>query len=196
MDREPAEEFGSQTSSSSETLSEGDSQSSNEETESELESAEVLRPRAISFTCFDRKVTEICEGDSEDDSDEEKMRNKWQNGRNGQKQNREEKEDEDETLDHILSPPFTPFSKMSNPELRSGSGQALKFTRQLSDEGRQLRRGSLGSALTGKYLLPYMLTQQSWPAARMDSSNLVRMRSQSFGKSAPSLTASLKCECD
>uniref|UniRef100_A0A8B9JHV2 non-specific serine/threonine protein kinase n=1 Tax=Astyanax mexicanus TaxID=7994 RepID=A0A8B9JHV2_ASTMX len=70
--------------------------------------------------------------------------------------------------------------------MSSGSGLALKFKRQLSEDGKQLRRGSLGGALTGKYLLPYLST----PGA--ESSNLVRMRSQSLGKSAPSLTASLK----
>ncbi|GAA6105761.1 microtubule-associated serine/threonine-protein kinase 4 isoform X1 [Tachysurus ichikawai] len=98
-----------------------------------------------------------------------------------------------ETLDNILSPPPLPFCKTSNPEGCSSSSLALKFTRQLSEDGRQLRRGSLGGALTGKYLLPYMSAQQPWPASGTESSNLVRMRSQSLGKSAPSLTASLVC---
>lgn len=54
-------------------------------------------------------------------------------------------------LDNILSPPLLPFCKTSNPEVcsSSSSGLALKFTRQLSEDGKQVRRGSLGGALTG-----------------------------------------------
>uniref|UniRef100_A0A8C9TAY9 non-specific serine/threonine protein kinase n=2 Tax=Scleropages formosus TaxID=113540 RepID=A0A8C9TAY9_SCLFO len=43
----------------------------------------------------------------------------------------------------------------------------------------------------GKYLLPYASPQQASSPAT-ETSNLVRMRSQSLGKSAPSLSASLK----
>ncbi|CAN0336050.1 unnamed protein product, partial [Bubo scandiacus] len=53
-------------------------------------------------------------------------------------------------LDHILPPPPMPFRKSSNPEFYSGSGKSSKFKRQLSADGRQLRRGSLGGALTGE----------------------------------------------
>lgn len=53
-------------------------------------------------------------------------------------------------LDHILSPPPMPFRKSSSPEVSSGLGKSSKFKRQLSEDGRQLRRGSLGGALTGK----------------------------------------------
>lgn len=53
-------------------------------------------------------------------------------------------------LDHILSPPPMPFRKSSSPEVSSGLGKSPKFKRQLSEDGRQLRRGSLGGALTGK----------------------------------------------
>ncbi|XP_071658754.1 microtubule-associated serine/threonine-protein kinase 4 isoform X7 [Patagioenas fasciata] len=99
-------------------------------------------------------------------------------------------EERDEELDHILSPPPMPFRKSSSPEVSSGPGKSSKFKRQLSEDGRQLRRGSLGGALTGKYLLPSATGQQLWQSA--ETSNLVRMRYQALGQSAPSLTASLK----
>ncbi|XP_009577076.1 PREDICTED: microtubule-associated serine/threonine-protein kinase 4-like, partial [Fulmarus glacialis] len=92
-------------------------------------------------------------------------------------------------LDHILSPPPMPFRKSSSPEVSSGPGKSSKFKRQLSEDGRQLRRGSLGGALTGKYLLPNASGQQLWQPA--ETSNLVRMHYQALGQSAPSLTASL-----
>ncbi|XP_068522073.1 microtubule-associated serine/threonine-protein kinase 4 isoform X4 [Anas acuta] len=99
-------------------------------------------------------------------------------------------EERDEELDHILSPPPMPFRKSSNPEVISGPGKPFKFKRQMSEDGRQLRRGSLGGALTGRYLLPNANGQQLWQPA--ETSNLVRMRCQALGQSAPSLTASLK----
>ncbi|XP_067425229.1 microtubule-associated serine/threonine-protein kinase 4 isoform X2 [Emydura macquarii macquarii] len=99
-------------------------------------------------------------------------------------------EEQEEELDHILSPPSMLFRKSSNPEVSSGPGKSFKFKRQLSEDGRQFRRGSLGGALTGRYLLPNAIAQQSWQPA--ETSNLVRMRSQALGQSAPSLTASLK----
>ncbi|XP_026246658.2 microtubule-associated serine/threonine-protein kinase 4-like [Urocitellus parryii] len=99
-------------------------------------------------------------------------------------------EEQDEELDHILSPPPMPFRKCSNPDVASGPGKSLKYKRQLSEDGRQLRRGSLGGALTGRYLLPNAVAGQAWPASA-ETSNLVRMRSQALGQSAPSLTASL-----
>ncbi|XP_055410667.1 microtubule-associated serine/threonine-protein kinase 4 isoform X3 [Bubalus kerabau] len=126
-------------------------------------------------------------------------------------------------LDHILSPPPMPFRKCSNPDVAPGPGKSLKFKRQLSEDGRQLRRGSLGGALTGlpttratvlmnlggmklespymqpieenlrfgRYLLPNPAAGQAW-ATSAETSNLVRMRSQALGQSAPSLTASLE----
>ncbi|XP_061873203.1 microtubule-associated serine/threonine-protein kinase 4 isoform X3 [Colius striatus] len=83
-----------------------------------------------------------------------------------------------------------PFRKTSSPEVLFGPRKSSKFKRQLSEDGRQLRRGSLGGALTGKYLLPNATGQQLWQPA--ETSNLVRMRYQVLGQSAPSLTASLK----
>ncbi|XP_053769093.1 microtubule-associated serine/threonine-protein kinase 4 isoform X3 [Desmodus rotundus] len=100
-------------------------------------------------------------------------------------------DEQDEELDHILSPPPMPCRKCSTPDLASGPGKSLKFKRQLSEDGRQLRRGSLGGALTGRYLLPNPVAGQAWSAST-ETSNLVRMRSQALGQSAPSLTASLK----
>ncbi|XP_042731449.1 uncharacterized protein LOC122182338 [Lagopus leucura] len=91
-------------------------------------------------------------------------------------------------LDHILSPPPMPFRKSSNPEVLSGPGKSFKYKRQLSEDGRQLRRGSLGGALTGKYLLPNANGHQLWQPA--ETTNLVRMRCQALGQSAPSLTVS------
>ncbi|GCB73963.1 hypothetical protein scyTo_0003046 [Scyliorhinus torazame] len=99
--------------------------------------------------------------------------------------------EESERFDHILYPPSFPFRKSSNPEVSCGMGKALKLKRQLNEDAKYLRRGSLGGALTGKYLLPLASTTLSWQQA-METTNLVRMHSQTLGQSAPSLTASLK----
>ncbi|XP_043920339.1 microtubule-associated serine/threonine-protein kinase 4-like [Protopterus annectens] len=94
-------------------------------------------------------------------------------------------------LDHSLHPPCVSLRKWSSPDVSCGNGKTIKYKRQLSEDGKkQLRRGSLGGALTGKYLLPYTPLQQAWQAMQ-ETSNLTRMRSQSLGQSAPSLTASL-----
>ncbi|KAM9367724.1 microtubule-associated serine/threonine-protein kinase 4 [Phaethornis superciliosus] len=99
-------------------------------------------------------------------------------------------EERDEELDHILTPPPMPFQKSISPEVCFAPGKPSKLKRQLSEDGRQLRRGSLGGALTGKYLLPNATGQQLWQPA--ETSNLVRMRYQALGQSAPSLTVNLE----
>ncbi|KAM4707166.1 microtubule-associated serine/threonine-protein kinase 4-like [Discoglossus pictus] len=102
-----------------------------------------------------------------------------------------EAHDENFKLDNILSPPAMLSRKCSNPEVSFGPGKAGKYKRQISEDGKLLRRGSLGGALTGRYLLPASSSPQTWQASS-EASNLVRMRSQALGQSAPSLTASLK----
>ncbi|XP_063819490.1 microtubule-associated serine/threonine-protein kinase 4 isoform X3 [Pseudophryne corroboree] len=100
-------------------------------------------------------------------------------------------EEDDEELDNILSPPPMQLRKCSTPEVSLRSSKSVKYKTSLNEDGRLLRRGSLGGALTGRYLLPTGSVQQTWQAST-ETSNLVRMRSQAQGQSAPSLTASLK----
>ncbi|XP_054835835.1 microtubule-associated serine/threonine-protein kinase 2 [Eublepharis macularius] len=86
--------------------------------------------------------------------------------------------------------------KLSNPDIFSSNGKS-KLHRQLSQDDCKLRRGSLASSLSGKQLLPLSTSMHSgvghssWQSAG-EPSNLVRMRNQSLGQSAPSLTAGLK----
>ncbi|XP_050817785.1 microtubule-associated serine/threonine-protein kinase 2 isoform X4 [Gopherus flavomarginatus] len=86
--------------------------------------------------------------------------------------------------------------KLSNPDIFSSTGKT-KLHRQLSQDDCKLRRGSLASSLSGKQLLPLSSSVHSgvgpsaWQPAG-ETSNLVRMRNQSLGQSAPSLTAGLK----
>ncbi|XP_063283801.1 microtubule-associated serine/threonine-protein kinase 2 isoform X2 [Pelobates fuscus] len=98
--------------------------------------------------------------------------------------------------DVVPSPAPLLFRKLSNPDLLSSTGK-VKLHRQLSQDDCKLRRGSLTSSLAGKQLLPLSnsahsgVGQLTWqPSA--ESSNLVRMRNQCLGQSAPSLTAGLK----
>ncbi|XP_075037669.1 microtubule-associated serine/threonine-protein kinase 2 isoform X2 [Mixophyes fleayi] len=98
--------------------------------------------------------------------------------------------------DVVPPPAALLFRKLSNPDLFSSTGKA-KLQRQLSQDDCKLRRGSLTTTLTGKQLLPLSnsmhggVTQLTWQPTG-ESSNLVRMRNQSLGQSAPSLTAGLK----
>ncbi|KAH0504309.1 Microtubule-associated serine/threonine-protein kinase 2 [Microtus ochrogaster] len=90
------------------------------------------------------------------------------------------------------------FRKLSNPDIFSPTGKT-KLHRQLSQDDCKLRRGSLASSLSGKQLLPLSSSvhssvgQVTWQSTG-EASNLVRMRNQSLGQSAPSLTAGLPCE--
>ncbi|XP_030350930.1 microtubule-associated serine/threonine-protein kinase 2 isoform X7 [Strigops habroptila] len=86
--------------------------------------------------------------------------------------------------------------KLSNPDIFSSAGKT-KLQRQLSQDDCKLRRGSLASSLSGKQLLPLSNSVHSGVGQTIwqppgDTSNLVRMRNQSLGQSAPSLTAGLK----
>ncbi|KAM6124617.1 microtubule-associated serine/threonine-protein kinase 2 isoform 3-T3 [Pterocles gutturalis] len=86
--------------------------------------------------------------------------------------------------------------KLSNPDILSSAGKT-KLHRQLSQDDCKLRRGSLASSLSGKQLLPLSNSVHSGVGQTIwqppgDTSNLVRMRNQSLGQSAPSLTAGLK----
>ncbi|XP_039740724.1 microtubule-associated serine/threonine-protein kinase 2 isoform X7 [Pteropus medius] len=88
------------------------------------------------------------------------------------------------------------FRKLSNPDIFSSTGKT-KLQRQLSQDDCKLRRGSLASSLSGKQLLPLSSSvhssvgQVTWQSSG-EASNLVRMRNQSLGQSAPSLTAGLE----
>ncbi|NXF30610.1 MAST2 kinase, partial [Nyctibius bracteatus] len=86
--------------------------------------------------------------------------------------------------------------KLSNPDIFASAGKT-KLHRQLSQDDCKLRRGSLASSLSGKQLLPLSNSVHSGVGQTIwqppgDTSNLVRMRNQSLGQSAPSLTAGLK----
>ncbi|XP_055555375.1 LOW QUALITY PROTEIN: microtubule-associated serine/threonine-protein kinase 4 [Falco biarmicus] len=89
-------------------------------------------------------------------------------------------DERDEELGYLFPQPMS-SRKCSSPEVI----YVPKFKRQLSEDGRQFRRGSLGGALTGKYLLPNATGQQLWRPS--ETSNLVRIHYQALGQSAPTL---------
>ncbi|XP_051985741.1 microtubule-associated serine/threonine-protein kinase 2-like isoform X2 [Xyrauchen texanus] len=110
----------------------------------------------------------------------------------------EQRESSTEDKDEMLpAPPPLLFRKLSNPDLSPAAGKT-KLQRQLSQDDSRARRSSMASVLTGKQLLPLSssmhggVSQLAWQPHAGEPNNLVRMRSQSFGKSAPSLTAGLK----
>ncbi|XP_078114417.1 microtubule-associated serine/threonine-protein kinase 2 isoform X3 [Sander vitreus] len=110
----------------------------------------------------------------------------------------------------FAAPPPLLFRKLSNPDLSPAATAATKskLHRQLSQDESWTRRSSL--AMTGKQLLPLSsslhggVSQLAWQgpsggyggpgatggisAVGGDGNNLVRMRSQTLGQSAPSLT--------
>ncbi|RXN35555.1 microtubule-associated serine threonine- kinase 2-like isoform X1 [Labeo rohita] len=96
----------------------------------------------------------------------------------------------------LPAPPPLLFRKLSNPDLSPAAGKT-KLHRQLSQDDTRARRSSMAGILTGKQLLPLSssmhggVSQLAWQQHAGEPNNLVRMRSQSFGQSAPSLTAGL-----
>ncbi|KAF7711834.1 microtubule-associated serine/threonine-protein kinase 2 isoform X3 [Silurus meridionalis] len=89
------------------------------------------------------------------------------------------------------------FRKLSNPDLSTAAGKT-KLQRQLSQDESRARRSSMATGLTGKQLLPLSssmhsgVSQLAWQQQAGEQNNLIRMRSQTLGQSAPSLTAGLK----
>ncbi|KAF5903207.1 microtubule-associated serine/threonine-protein kinase 2 isoform X2, partial [Clarias magur] len=73
-----------------------------------------------------------------------------------------------------------------------------KLQRQLSQDESRARRSSMAAGLTGKQLLPLSssmhsgVSQLAWQQQAGEANNLIRMRNQTLGQSAPSLTAGLK----
>ncbi|XP_066548530.1 microtubule-associated serine/threonine-protein kinase 2 isoform X2 [Amia ocellicauda] len=108
----------------------------------------------------------------------------------------EEREAPGRDAKEFAAPPPLLFRKLSNPDLSPSTGKS-KLHRQLSQDDSRARRSSLASGLTGKQLLPLSssmhsgVSQLTWQQPG-DANNLVRMRNQSLGQSAPSLTAGLK----
>ncbi|XP_060890933.1 microtubule-associated serine/threonine-protein kinase 2 isoform X1 [Labrus mixtus] len=117
---------------------------------------------------------------------------------------------EDKDAKEFAAPPPLLFRKLSNPDLSPAATAATKskLHRQLSQDESWARRSSL--AMTGKQLLPLScslhagVSQLAWQgpsggfgghgaiggisAGAGEANNLVRMRSQTLGQSAPSLT--------
>ncbi|XP_037837176.1 microtubule-associated serine/threonine-protein kinase 2 isoform X4 [Kryptolebias marmoratus] len=122
----------------------------------------------------------------------------------------QERAEEEKDAKEFAAPPPLLFRKLSNPDLSPAATTATKskLHRQLSQDESRARRSSM--AMTGKQLLPLscslhagvsQLASQGPPAAAGgpgvvggplsaggEVNNLVRMRSQVLGQSAPSLT--------
>uniref|UniRef100_A0A673ZDS5 non-specific serine/threonine protein kinase n=1 Tax=Salmo trutta TaxID=8032 RepID=A0A673ZDS5_SALTR len=98
-------------------------------------------------------------------------------------------------LKEFAAPPPLLFRKLSNPDLSPAANKS-KLHRQLSQDDGRARRSSM--AMIGKQLLPLSssmqggVSQLAWQPPGEPPNNLVRMRNQSLGQSAPSLTAGLK----
>ncbi|XP_026178777.1 LOW QUALITY PROTEIN: microtubule-associated serine/threonine-protein kinase 2 [Mastacembelus armatus] len=117
-------------------------------------------------------------------------------------------EQQEKDAKEFAAPPPLLFRKLSNPDLSPAATTATKtkLHRQLSQDESRARRSSM--AMTGKQLLPLSsslhagVSQLAWQgpsggfagpgavggAAGGEGNNLVRMRSQTLGQSAPSLT--------
>ncbi|XP_056459299.1 microtubule-associated serine/threonine-protein kinase 2 [Gadus chalcogrammus] len=108
---------------------------------------------------------------------------------------------EKDAREFVLPPPLL-FRKLSNPDLSPAAAAVTKsqLHRQLSQDENRVRRGSM--AMTGKQLLPLSSSlhggvSQLWqvpagglapPLGPGEGNNLVWMRNQTLGQSAPSLT--------
>ncbi|XP_047669309.1 microtubule-associated serine/threonine-protein kinase 2 isoform X2 [Tachysurus fulvidraco] len=96
----------------------------------------------------------------------------------------------------VVVQPSLIFRKLSNPDLSTAAGKT-KLQRQLSQDESRARRSSMAAGLTGKQLLPLSssmhsgVSQLAWQQAG-EPNNLIRMRNQTLGQSAPSLSAGLK----
>ncbi|XP_035268301.1 microtubule-associated serine/threonine-protein kinase 2 isoform X3 [Anguilla anguilla] len=103
---------------------------------------------------------------------------------------------EEKEAKEFAAPPPLLFRKLSNPDLSPSAGKT-KLQRQLSQDDTRARRSSMACGLTGKQLLPLSssmhggVSQLAWQQPG-EPNNMVRMRNQSLGQSAPSLTAGLK----
>ncbi|XP_029003250.1 microtubule-associated serine/threonine-protein kinase 2 isoform X3 [Betta splendens] len=130
--------------------------------------------------------------------------------KNKRKLNMEQQDSVEEERDarEFAAPPPLLFRKLSNPDLSPAAATATKskLHRQLSQDESRVRRSS--TAMTGKQLLPLSsslhagVSQLGWQgppggfggpgavggASTGGDNNLVRMRSQALGQSAPSLT--------
>ncbi|XP_062854076.1 microtubule-associated serine/threonine-protein kinase 2 isoform X2 [Trichomycterus rosablanca] len=118
--------------------------------------------------------------------------NKQKRKLSGSQQQTNESEGQD-GKEAVVHPPLL-FRKLSNPDLSTAAGKT-KLQRQLSQDDGRGRRSSMA---TGKQLLPLSssmhsgVSQLAWQQQTGEANNLIRMRNQTLGQSAPSLTAGLK----